>query len=188
MTATAAVSINQAMRRSIKLISLILLSTLLLTSLFSCNSNKDDKRGNNIGDRCIATDLELVSGRAKVNIDDYLGKTVVLNFWGTWCPPCRGELPHFDEVAEECADSVTVITVHTNYDIEYAPTYIYEYYVDSKILFAKDTANDGYYTAINPGENSYPITVILNKDGIIVNRLIGAITKEKLVSEIEKAK
>ena len=42
-----------------------------------------------------------------------LGKVTVINFWGTWCPPCVGELPEFSEVASEYADRVTIVAIHS---------------------------------------------------------------------------
>lgn len=192
------------MKSIIRFLSLILAIALFAMPLSSCdgegngNDNSDSAGdgankelpayGNVLGKRCIATDLELISGDGTVNIKDYLDKVVVINFWGTWCGPCKSELPHFSEVAEEYKDEVVILTVHSNYGIENAEAYILENFSDSKMIFAMDKASDGYYRALNPGQTSYPITIVLDKDGVISYKMGGAISKNALVSEIEKVK
>lgn len=189
------------MKKIIKLLALILTLSIFTSSLFSCNMSPEDeneevenesdesspKVGNKIGNLCITTSLELVFG-GTVNPKDYLGKIVVINFWGTWCDPCKRELPHFDEVAEEYSDSVVILTVHSNLGIENAPSHITENFANSKMVFAMDKANEGYYRALNPGQNSYPITLILDAQGVIRYKVVGDISKDTLTNEINKIK
>ncbi|MBQ7356498.1 MAG: TlpA family protein disulfide reductase [Clostridia bacterium] len=189
------------MKSIIRLFSLILVITLFAAPLASCSfavvepggsegaGNKElPPLGNEIGKRCIPTDLELVSGEGTVNIQDYKGKVVILNFWGTWCGPCKGELPHFDEVAEEYAEDVVIITVHSYQGIENAPQYITENFHNSKMIFANDNETNKYYKALNPGLGSWPVTIVIDADGVITNKIVGAIEKNTLIDEINKAK
>ena len=69
--------------------------TLLAAALFAVPSFA-------VGSGELARDIVLtdMSGR-QVSLDGFKGKTVVLNFWATWCPPCRGEMPEFDELDKE---------------------------------------------------------------------------------------
>ena len=191
------------MKNIFKLLSLILVFSMLLSSFISCDAPEndgtsdeaDDKDGddnlppvgNAIGKRCISTNLELIGG-GTVNISDFKGKIVIINFWGTWCPPCMSELPEFNEVAEEYADSVVVLTVHSEDGVENAPNHIATNFADSKMIFAKDKVNEGYYRALNPGQNTYPITIIVDARGVIAARAVGTLTKAQLIAEIEKIK
>ena len=191
------------MKSIIRVLSIILIFALFATPLASCNSNGDtndnvssDNEGNKelpplgnaVGKRCIPSDLELISGEGTVNIKDHLGKVVVLNFWGTWCGPCKGELPHFDEVAEEYAEDIVIITVHSYSGLVNAPEYINQNFHNSKMIFANDNETDKYYRALNPGLGSWPVTIFLDADGVITNKIVGAIEKDALIAEINKAK
>ena len=140
-----------------------------------------------VGKRCIPTDLELVLGGGTVNIEDYEGKIVVINFWGTWCGPCRSELPHFDVVAEY-AEDVVIITVHSYSGLVNAPEYINQNFHNSKMIFANDNETDKYYRVLNPGLSSWPVTIVLDADGVITNKIVGAIHADILIAEIHKAK
>jgi thiol-disulfide isomerase/thioredoxin len=148
-----------------------------------------------VGDSCYAEDLELVGGGGTVNVDFYQGKIVVINFWGTWCGPCKAELPHFDELAREYAEDVVVIAVHTESTREEAPAYIQENYPDSDIVWVYDKPldqsqpdlGDFYYTTLG-GSSSYPMTVILDGDGTIQFVNVGRITYEDLVLVVEMLK
>lgn len=146
--------------------------------------------GSEVGDTCYALDLELYNGEGGTfNVSNQMGKVTVINFWGTWCGPCIAELPHFSQVAEEYQGRVTVVAVHSNYKAETAADWIAENYPDTHIRFAQDP-NDGgngaYYTALG-GEGDFPMTLIVDKDGVIVFTCRGSITYEALTAEVERA-
>ncbi len=114
------------------------------------------------------------------------GKVTVVNFWGTWCTPCVAELPHFDSVASEYGDSVAVIAVHTDGLFDTAAAFVGQYYSDSKIIFAKDSMGEGYYSLLG-GRDAYPYTVIFNAKGEITDKFVGSVTHEALKAAVDKA-
>ena len=142
--------------------------------------------GSRVGDLCPSLDLEGLGGET-VNIEDYRGKIVVINIWGTWCPPCRAELPDFDRVAAEYDGEVVVVAVHSYYNRSQCPSYVNTNFPNSKIVFAYDTSADEYHSLVG-GTVYYPRTVILDKNGVITYGDDGAVSYEFLVSEIAKAK
>lgn len=147
-------------------------------------------QGTSIGDLCFGNQLEIVTAEGVSNetIDPTkTGKITVVNFWGTWCTPCVNELPYFDRIAADYADSVAVIAVHTNMIHETAPEFIGKYYADSKITFAKDYSEngiEGYYTALG-GRDTYPYTVVLDEQGVILSVFFEALEYEDLQQVIE---
>ena len=111
---------------------------------------------------------------------------VILNFFATWCPPCKAEMPHLQSFSENLPDDVTLIGVNltTRDDGERAlRKFIKQYNVTYPILLdVDDTYGDAY------GVLSMPTTVIL-KDGKEVERIVGPVSEEtlrKLVKQYEK--
>lgn len=146
--------------------------------------------GSKLGDTATPYDLECVLNDEKVNIKDYRGKIVVVNFWGTWCPPCRAELPDFDRVASENND-VVIIAVHSDHNRENAADYVIENLYDSKIVFAYDQPRSGktdFYYALLGGVTYYPYTVILDADGVITFKREGSMSYEQLTDAINSAR
>ena len=151
----------------------------------------DIPTGSSIGMRCPAYSLDLVDGSGKVNIKDYRGKIVVINFWGTWCTPCKAELPYFDRVANEYEGEVVVITLHTTDRSADAPAYIEQNFSNSKMIFAYDVPMSKYvdmYFQLLGGKSSYPRTLVLDEDGVITFTRDGKLEYEELVREIEAIK
>lgn len=148
--------------------------------------------GNEIGDSCYGYDLQIVdeNGILSETVDPTAtGKITVINFWGTWCTPCVGELPYFDQIATEYADSVDVVAIHTNMVSETAPDFIAKYYPDSLITFARDyampeTNTEGYYTTLG-GRGTYPYTVIIDEQGVITHIFVAALEYEDLKQAVE---
>ena len=123
-----------------------------------------------------------------------LGKVTVINFWGTWCPPCVNELPEFSEVATEYKDQATIVAIHSvDYFSTNAVSHVRNNFKESDIIFAADenlkTGNiyyDECYETFG-GNGYYPYTIIIDENGIISYASVGAISKAKLTYEIEKA-
>ena len=122
---------------------------------------------------------------------DSRGKVTVINFWGTWCLPCKDELPFFDRVAREDED-VVVVAVHSVQDMAGAPSHIAENYPDSAIIFAQDSALSGAGTddviTMMGGGVQYPYTVIVNAEGEITYLGAGSMTYEQLAALVAEAK
>ena len=147
--------------------------------------------GNQVGDSCPGYDLTLVdkTGVLEETFDPTsTGKITIINFWGTWCSPCCKELPYFDQIASDYADDVVVVAIHTNMVIETAPDYIASHYPDSNLVFAKDDGEqfkETYYTQLG-GRDTYPYTVILDENGVIVEIFPRSLEYEELAEVVEK--
>ena len=152
-------------------------------------ANTNAKPGYKVGDLCYGIDLEYVSGYGEgtLNVNDLRGKTVVINFWGTWCGPCKEELPHFNELASEYKDQdVVIITIHTNRTLADAPEYIKVNFSGSDMIFVHDTEAEDYFNLLNLGD-SYPATLVIDERGVITDRFIGKISKDTLENAIKNA-
>ena len=151
------------------------------------------EQGNEVGDLCFGYDLEVIdgSGATGQTLDPtQTGKITIINFWGTWCTPCVNELPYFNQIAREYADTVTVVAIHSSLSSETAPEYIANHYADSPILFAKDYPLDatgltgGYYTTLG-GRGTWPYTVILDEDGVIISVFVSSLTYDDLKGVVD---
>ena len=172
------------------LLSLTLIGSLVYFNFIYKEDIPEIPVGNQIGELCTGYDLQRVDGSGTVNVSDFRGKIVVINFWATWCTPCVGELPHFDDIATEYADEVVVLAIHSAADADDAPKYIENNYPNTNMVFAYDEAFpntniDMYYTLLGSGKG-IPKTLILDGRGVIQFIHDGALDYNDLVREIEK--
>jgi len=147
----------------------------------------DVQQGNQPGQLCFGSDLQVVTpeGLQTDTVDPTkTGKISIINFWGTWCTPCVNELPYFDQIATEYADTVSVFAIHTNMVIETAPEFLGKYYPDSLITFASDGAGESYYSTLG-GRGTYPYTVILDENGVILKVFVSSLEYEDLKEVVE---
>ena len=148
--------------------------------------------GNKVGNRCPGYELPVVTADGDtgetVNPAE-TGKVTVINFWGVWCGPCVGELPHLNELAENYADTVTVIAVHSVQDQKRMPKFLKEGYTDSAIVFSWEQSEDfnGEYYLMLGGEGYYPYTVVLDANGIMTETKVGAMSYEEMQAMVENA-
>ncbi len=132
----------------------------------------------------IAEDFTLLDlNNDEVTLSDYIGNVVVLNFWGTWCPPCVDEIPSIIEVNNDYKDkNVEIIGVSVGDDISILKQFVEENNINYTILV------DG---TIDNTENMYnvrafPTTFFIDTEGNIENKIIGEMTTDQLINEIEK--
>lgn len=122
-----------------------------------------------------------------VKLSDYRGKPVVLNFWASWCPPCKSEMPHFNDVYQEYRDDVVFMMVDMvdgqRETQAKGAQYIEEKGFTFPVYFDNDqSAADTY------GISSIPTTIFIDSQGYIVTGYQGAIDKETLVDGIQLIK
>lgn len=115
--------------------------------------------------------------------EDLLGKTVLINFWASWCPPCKAEMPDLVEVAEMYQEEVVFvgINVSTQDTLKKATEFIDYYGVNYLNLQDKDGHVSKLYQ-VPP----IPTTVVVNKDGTIIFRKMGGMTKAEIISAIKE--
>ena len=145
--------------------------------------------GHKPGYRATPYTLKLVGG-GSINIKEFRGKVVVINFWGTWCGPCVAELPHFDEIAEEYSDDVVVIAIHSVDSSNTTEDFVREKFNDSLIKFAYDLPLDDsvdMYFDLLGGTSYYPRTLVLDENGVITYAKDGSVTYGQLEAQIKKA-
>jgi thiol-disulfide isomerase/thioredoxin len=128
-----------------------------------------------------APELHLRSYDGKdFGLETFAGKPVVVNFWGTWCPPCLQELPHFVKAAHEYKDEVAFIGAAVNSPPQDAARIIDRFAIPYPIAQV-----DGRSSALW-NARSLPSTYLLNEKHEVVWSVAGAITKKDLDAAIAK--
>ena len=121
-----------------------------------------------------------------VQLSDYFGKPIVVNFWATWCPPCRAELPYFDAAAEAYDGQVQFLMIHLtdgyNDTVESATAFVREENYYSFPLFF-----DTEYSGVEAHQvNAIPVTLFINADGSLLHQQIGSMDEAALDSYIRQ--
>jgi peroxiredoxin len=119
-------------------------------------------------------ELKNISDEA-VSFDEYLGKPVLLNFWATWCAPCRIEMPLIQNRYEKFAGELAVIAVNNAESKEDVRAFVDEFGLTFDFLLDPDAEIQRLYQI-----NGYPTTFIIDSDGVIRVRHIGLISDDQL--------
>lgn len=125
--------------------------------------------------------LPLFSG-GNITLSSLRGNPVVLNFWASWCPPCREEAPTLEKIWQVYKDKdVTFIGVNIQDREADARAYIEEF----GITYPNGPDIGGRIT-IDYGVSGIPVTFFVNREGRIVSRWVGAISERLLRARIEE--
>jgi peroxiredoxin len=131
-----------------------------------------------------APDFTLLSlDGSQVKLSDFRGKAVLLNFWATWCPPCKIEMPWFEDLQKQYAkDGLVVLGVAMD-DSEPATIakFASELGVNYPVLLGTDQVSDDY------GDVQYlPTTFYIGRDGTIVDKMIGLLDRKDVEEAVKK--
>lgn len=110
---------------------------------------------------------------------DFAGRPTVVNFFASWCAPCRAELPHFESTFKTWGDEVNFVGIATNDDRANALDLIEETGITFQIL---DDPNQELFFALDGF--SMPTTVFLDADGSVVETRVGVILEEELETKV----
>ncbi len=135
-----------------------------------------------------ASDFEVFNRQGeKVKLSDFLGKPIIVNFWATWCEPCKIELPEFDEAYKKNKDEIEFLMVNLTDGYQETEESVTEFVKQNNYEFP--LYFDTEYSATNTYRiYSIPQTLFINKEGNMVKSHIGMIDKESLEKYIEKLK
>ena len=126
---------------------------------------------------------QTLNGEQK-NLSDHLGKWVVINYWATWCPPCKEEIPELIMFHDEHKDRDAIVL---GFSMENAPHKRLAKFVDEYMINYPIIPNAKSYEQIGevPG---LPTTYLINPKGEVVASQVGTVTAEMLESFINKNK
>jgi cytochrome c biogenesis protein CcmG/thiol:disulfide interchange protein DsbE len=127
--------------------------------------------------------LNLFDG-GSVRLSDLRGQVVVINFWASWCPPCRQEAPDLNRVWAELQDEdVVFLGLNVWDDRDNALGFINEY----NVSYSNGVTEEGA-VAVDFGVRGIPETFIVNREGLIAAKFIGPVEAEALIETVRQVR
>lgn len=126
--------------------------------------------------------LSDVNGQ-QVTLSELRGKPVFINFWASWCPPCKEEMPYIQEAYTKYKDEVVFLGVNVTPgdSIEKATKFMDENGYDMPVIFDLDGEVSQLYRA-----NSIPTSFFIDKEGVIQVRYTGPMSLQQIENYLNK--
>lgn len=139
----------------------------------SKNSKNSGNSSKNNANKVLAPDFTLsdLEGNT-VTLSELRGKKVFLNFWASWCGPCKAEMPDIEKLYQETKDSdLVILAVNVSENKSTAESYLKNNNLNFTVLMdTKDEASNTYLI------RSFPSSFFIDKEGYIVSREVGTLT------------
>jgi thiol-disulfide isomerase/thioredoxin len=119
---------------------------------------------------------------ADVNLASFKGKVVLINFWATWCGPCRAEIPSLVELQDQYRDDLMILGVSIDDPADKLKPYAAEFKMNYPVLVGN--GHQDMQDAFGP-LYGIPVSVIVGRDGRIAKKHSGIATKEQFEREIK---
>lgn len=125
--------------------------------------------------------LPTVPGGSTVKLSDYKGKVVLVNFWATWCPPCREEIPDFIKVRDSLnAKGFEIIGIAMDEGgAKVVAPFAKEYGITYPLVLGNQQVTRSY-----GGIRGIPTSFLVDRDGKIVQKWVGMISEETLTEAV----
>ena len=152
--------------------------------LISCTGIPDDAHVKTERERKATPDFSLKDATGStVKLSDYKGKVVLLNFWATWCGPCKIEIPWFMEFQKTYKDrDFAVLGVSMDEDgWDSVKPYVEEHKMNYRVLLGNDQVSQLFGSI-----DSLPTTIVIDREGRIASMHVGLVAKKTYEHEIEQ--
>ncbi|RDW20388.1 thiol:disulfide interchange protein [Oceanobacillus arenosus] len=164
-----------------KLILMVIVSTFILWFGFADLSKADNTVGTEIGNIAPDFEIQTISGET-IKLKDLSGKRVMLNFWASWCPPCRVEMPDMQKLHEN--EDIIVLAVNLT-DSEMSQKDVTSFVNEFGLTFPIGLDKSGQISKLYK-INPIPTTFMIDSDGKIRFKLFGAMSYKMMTEELEK--
>ncbi len=137
----------------------------------------------------IAPDFSLVTLDGKpAKLSDFRGKAVLLNFWATWCEPCKIEMPWFVELQKQYGPQGFQIVgvAMDDADTKDIAKFAQDMHVDYPILVGKEDQRENIANQYG-GVQFLPESLYLDRDGKIINKMFGLVSRSEIEDNVKKA-
>ena len=114
-------------------------------------------------------------GGEELDLADFSGEPMVINFWASWCPPCRQEALVLEDTWREHVDDVQFVGV----DIQDTDADAEAYLAEFDVTYPNGLDRQGRVT-VDYGVIGLPVTFFVNKAGVVERRWVGAISRDRL--------
>jgi thiol-disulfide isomerase/thioredoxin len=140
----------------------------------------EDNRGLRVGEAAPDFRMQLVDGRY-IDIQDLKGRPVLINFWATWCPPCRREMPDII-AASEASDDLVVLSVNVQEELKVVGPFVDDFGITMPVIRDVDgDLRDAYRVS------GMPTSIFIDRNGNISKiwtGLLDSATLDRLLDEI----
>ncbi|MFN2187739.1 MAG: TlpA family protein disulfide reductase [Candidatus Promineifilaceae bacterium] len=116
-----------------------------------------------------------------VSLADFAGKPVVLNFWATWCPPCRAEIPHFQDTSLKYDGLAVILGIDQGEPLPIVADFAASFGVTYPLLLDSNSDVNRQYNV-----SALPTTIFIDADGVVSEVYSGMINSAVLEDRIEK--
>ena len=182
------------MKKQKNLIFLVVIFLVIGFAYYAYNSlnvspaevSSDNKSDSSLDDKPDAPDFKVYDkDNNEVNLSDFKGEYIVINFWASWCSPCRAEMDHFQEAYDKYSEKGVKFFMINATDgdretVQTASEYFKENSYDMDIYFDVD-----FDASINYSVRSLPTTFFIDKDGKVIAYKLGTFEKDLLFDSID---
>lgn len=155
----------------------LLIAVFALGLLFGC-TEKTEKAGSTIAPNFTLQDM---NGNS-VSLSDYRGKVVLLEFWATWCPPCRAAIPGLETLYKKYKDKglvILAVSMDNSSDWEFVKSFIKDYRMTYPVLKGTEEVSALFHV------RAIPLLLVLDKKGSIVKQHVGFVYEDALEKDVQ---
>lgn len=160
---------------SIFLIAVLFVGGFALTYLQNNEQVVQAEVGTEVGMQAPDFTLTNMNGE-EVSLSDYQGQKVFLNFWASWCPPCKKEMPDMQKLHENYGDQLKILTVNIGESKSATANFMMQNKLNFTVLLDKNKS-----TAQNYLVRGIPTSYFLDENGEITEKVVGAVNYEKML-------
>jgi peroxiredoxin len=160
-----------------KILAISILVFLVGYAIFYAINPTDAKVGVTEGNAAPDFELMTLDGE-EMSLSSLQGKKVILNFWATWCPPCRAEMPDMQKIQDKYEGEVVIAAVNftsSEKNVDTVKSFINELDLTFPVLLDEKGKINNQFEVL-----SYPTTYIIDENGIITTKFVGAMSYEQM--------